>query len=99
MLSIPKGMTLWVLYSPKIHDLVQIAGCSKHRSTNRFHNFKGNGSGFLALAYCYGSDTRANLFAGTWCSLDSASTYDSRKVKYENVILEDRVFFPKRTIR
>ena len=99
MLSIPKGMTLWALYSPKIHDLVQIVGCSMHRSANSFHNFEAIGSGFLALAYCYGSDTRAYLFAGTRFSLDSASTFDSRKVKYENVILEDRVFFPKRAIR
>jgi hypothetical protein len=99
MLFILKGMMLWALYSPKIHDMVQIAGWSKHRSANSFHNFEGNGSGFLALAYCYGSDTRANLFAGAGYSLVDASTFDSRKIKYGNVFLEDRVFPPERTIR
>jgi len=71
-----KGTTLSVPYLLKEHDLDQIAGCPLHRSANRFHNFEGSGSGFLALAHCAFTDPCANL--STWVGgslVDSSTTF------------------------
>jgi hypothetical protein len=71
-----KGTTLSVPYLLKEHDLDQIAGCPLHRSANRFHNFEGSGSGFLALAHSAFTDSCANF--STWVGSpldDSSGTY------------------------